>query len=319
MPVAPASLAALMALTTSLAEPAENSSSRRSARVVPGIIAQLTAGTVTFSRTMLYSVGLVSPSWRTDSLTVVPSSPRIRLTTASMSWPVGRDAVDGEDLVAGAEAGPGRRAAGDDRLDDRVPGGGVHERADAHDRAAQRRVLGDDLVGGEEAGVVGVADGLDQPVDRAVGQLEGVERRRVDEVVVEDLPGLGVGRELRRERARDGGRLAPAGPGGGGVDLADADAGREDGDDQDDRTDGLGDRRQTSAALLLAGRGPGRASGIRGRGQRSDGHRRPGVGGRRRTARRVPGVGRRSGTGRGGRAEGIAGAWDVGGHVGSPV
>ena len=53
IPVAPAFLAATMASSTSLAEPAENSSRRRSARVVPGIIAQDTAGTVTFSRTML--------------------------------------------------------------------------------------------------------------------------------------------------------------------------------------------------------------------------------------------------------------------------
>jgi len=53
IPVAPACLAARIALSTSLAEPAENSSSRRSASVVPGTIAHDTAGTVTFSRTML--------------------------------------------------------------------------------------------------------------------------------------------------------------------------------------------------------------------------------------------------------------------------
>ena len=52
--------------------------------VVPGTSAQLTAGTMTFSRTMLTTVGLVSPAWRMVSRTVVPAAPRIRLTIVSM-------------------------------------------------------------------------------------------------------------------------------------------------------------------------------------------------------------------------------------------
>ena len=180
-------------------------------------------------------------------------------------------------------------------------------------------MLGLDLVGGEEAGVVGVADGLDQAVDRAVGQLQGVEGRRVDEVVVEDLPGLGVGRELGRQRAGDGGRRVLGRAGRAGVDPADADARGEDGDDEDDRADGLGDRRQPPTALLLARRGPGRAI-RRVRSRRVEWRRRT----RRpaeRPARPSPGPGRRSAgpmhTGVVAGSTGVAPTVGVGGAHGS--
>ena len=82
MPVAPAFCAAWTAVLSSSPAPEENCESWMSAYVVPGTIAQSTAGTVICARTIVTSVGEALCGWMIVSVTFVPAGPRTSVAIA---------------------------------------------------------------------------------------------------------------------------------------------------------------------------------------------------------------------------------------------
>jgi hypothetical protein len=76
----------LIAATVSFVAPVENDSSRITASIVPGAIAQVTSGMSSCARTMVRSRLEPSASWR-PSVTDVPAGPRTLATTWSIVSP----------------------------------------------------------------------------------------------------------------------------------------------------------------------------------------------------------------------------------------
>ena len=93
----------------------------------------------------------------------------------------GGDAVDLEDDITGSKARLVRGAVVEHGHHARlVVVRAVELDADPHVRSGQRVVARGALLGCHEVGVTGVADGVRQPVDRAIGELAVVERVAAD-------------------------------------------------------------------------------------------------------------------------------------------
>ena len=178
---------------------------------MPGTIVHDTASISTSPRVIFRVLGVPSSPARIelDGGTRLATDPLHDVVERAAG---GRNAVDLEDDVAGAEAGLVRGAVvehGDHaRL---VVVGGVELDADPHVRAGQRVVARRALLGRHEVGVTGVPDGVGQAVDRAVGEFTVIERVAPDVLLVQQVPRLAdqpeivdavVGRAGRGIRAR---------------------------------------------------------------------------------------------------------------------